>query len=329
MPPQASPSEPGVPSPANDPPAFTVPATQEPALQSAPAAPTAPAIPAAPVAPAPTLAPSPRAADVQAWMQRPSAPGLLLSPGQSDPQLLAEAARADAWIEAMQRKEREKRIGGRWMTTIASAAFATGAGVLLAIDEPSEMPARAILGASIVPFVAGATLGLLLPEEHATPWASTAWLIGMATASASLAFSWEGEFEGSRSERQAGMFIGGALAAQFAFLIPMAFLDRGVGVRAYESYFALPAAERPRAATQLLIKSDQMSRAKAGVALLSGLLIMGAVGIGAGVTHEPVTLIGGLPTLTSTLYLVPFLFRESRLEMFLQGHMPAPGVFNF
>lgn len=326
-------TEPATPAPSapTDP---AVPAPPEVVTPSAVAAPEANALEPAPavVEQAAPAAPAPSASGVQAPVQEPTH-GLLLSripASEAETLALAEATRADAWIEAMQRKEREKRIGGRWMSTIASAGIGTGVTVLLAIDEPSEMPARAILGASLAPFVAGAALGLFLPEEHATPWATTAFLVGMATASASLGFAWgEADLEATRSERQALAFSGGALAAQFAFLIPMAFLDRGVGKRAYSEYFALPASERPRAATRLLIESDQRSRAKAGIALLSGLLIMGAVGIGAAVTQEPVALIGGLPTLTSTLYLVPFLFKESRLEMFMQGQMPIPGVFNF
>ena len=177
-------------------------------------------------------------------MVRPPVARVALS--ETEAQASAEAVRADASIEAMQRKEHEKRVGGRWISTIMSGGLATGVGVVLAMDEPSRMPARAILGASMAPFVAGMALGLFLPEEHATPWATTAWLVGAATASVSLGFPWNDErVDASRSERQASAVIGASLAAQFVFLIPMTFMERGIGKRAYSEYFGLPAGERP------------------------------------------------------------------------------------
>jgi hypothetical protein len=259
------------------------------------------------------------------------APVIVPTNNEAERALFPETTRADAWIEQMQRRERERRIGGRWYSTIASAGLGTVVGVALALDQPSGKEARAIMGAGIAPMAAAVAFGLFLPEEHATPWASAAFSLGMATFSAGLSFPWDGDTsEISRDERNAEIFFGATLASQFVFFIPLAFMDRGLGRRAYAEYFVLPAQERPRAALGLLIESDQQTRAKAGVMLLGSLLTMSVAGAGAAISDDPIVLLAGMPALVGTLTgLIPFLFRESRLEMFVRGELPKPGGFHF
>jgi hypothetical protein len=300
-----------------------------PATVSSPASVVSPGEPAASPRTETLHVPPDIAAEVRAWLQRdPALP--LRVPTQAETLMVTEGARADAWIEGLQHKERERRNGARWASTAISGGMAIAASVLLAIDDPSATTPRWILGSSIAPFATAAALGIVLPGEKAAPWASSLWALGMSTASLSLGFDWEQDSKQTQRERQAGIFLSAAFATQFLSLIPLAILDRGLGRRAYAEYFALPTNERPRAATKLLIESDRISRAKGGAMLLSGLVVMATVGVGAAVTDEPVVLVGGIPSLANTFVaLIPFLFRESRLEMFVQGEMPKPGVFNF
>ncbi|MFT3925814.1 MAG: hypothetical protein QM778_24945 [Myxococcales bacterium] len=259
------------------------------------------------------------------------APGPLPEP-QLDATLVADAERADAWIQEMARKEHERRTGGRWMSVIMSGAMIATAGLLLSLDEVEAKTPRWMMGSSIVPFSAAVALGLLLPPERATPWAYTGFALGAATLSTSFCFDWSDRDgnHGTHDERVASVFFGAALASQFLWTIPLAFLDRGVGQQVYDTYFGRPVAARPRAATELLIESDHRTRAKAGVALIAGLLTLVTVSAGAAMTDQPWVLIAGAPTLTSTLSaVIPLLFRDSRLEMFVRGELPRPGVFNF
>ncbi len=266
------------------------------------------------------------AGGVRAWIERPAA---LPVPTAQELASQAEASRADAWIQAMQRKERERRVGGRWSSTIVSGAMATAAAVLLILDEPSEKAARWVLGSSIAPFVTGAALGIFLPEDHATPWATTAWALGMATAAVSVGLPWYEDETSTHREKQAVAFIGGAFATHFLTLIPLAFLDRGLGRRAYADYYGLSARDRAKAATDMLLRYDQRARAKIATLLLGGLASMAVAGIGAAITEDPLLIIGAIPALTNMVTLIPMLFRESSLEMFLQGPARRPGVYRF
>ena len=79
----------------------------------------------------------------------------------------------------------------------------------------------------------------------------------------------------------------------------------------------------------MLIQYDQRVRARIAILLLGGLASMAVAGIGAAITEEPVLIIGALPALTNMVTLIPMLFRESSLEMFLRGPVQRPGVYRF
>jgi hypothetical protein len=322
------------------------PATSAPPASLAPVAEPAPAAtPAAPlVEPAPSVAPAEPPAPISAPPPpaQPPAPALLLAPPPPAPTTLAdlyaptlaetldESARADLWIDAMERAESKRRSSARWGSVLASGALAAVAGVGLGLDIFDTKSANIVLGSSLAPFAASMALGIFLHDERqAAAWAATSFALGTVAMSVSLGL---GGFAGdeTREDRLYSAFVGTALATQALSIIPLAFMDLGSPRREYDNYRSLPRDARAKAASRLLIASDRAARQRAGVVLLSSALILGTLGVGAGLTEKPDLLLYGIPSLTSLVSgLLPLLFNPSRLELFLEGEVPAPGVFRF
>jgi len=326
-------AEPGSnPSPLEPPPGATVlpPATQAPSA-SVPQVGAAAQVVATPAAPT-----APTTSTTSSSVAYPAAP----APGSlklSAPVLAPETklAQSDAWV-AFERERDIRTVRGEKvffpLALLAQAGF--GAALAVVADDVSTRT-RTLLGVS-----GGLSAATLLPyllsssRDGKRAWfgvGSTAFAVALGASLISL----EDDHKNREDDPSHGAqnWIGTAIAVQGLAMLPIGLMPGWPSDKDYEAYAMLPPEARPDAANRILLQIDRYEQRVTGAIILSNLLAMTILGVGAMVNddkqeRQAIGAVSLVPLATSLLIAVPRLFVASRNERFSLGQGPSRLGFN-
>jgi hypothetical protein len=242
---------------------------------------------------------------------------------------------ADAWVRFERERDVRTMRGERVFFPLSLVLQAGFGSALAVVTDDTSKRTRALFGAS-----GGLAAAALLPailsssRDARRAWfgiGSAAFAVGLGASLISL--------ENDHAKREndpshgAEKWIGAAVAVQGLAMLPVGLMPGFPDAKDYEAYALLPPEARPDAAGRLLLQIDRYEQRVTGALILSNLLAVTLLGVGA-ITNDDqqerqaLGVVALAPLATALFMAVPRLFVASRNERFTLGEGPSRLGFN-